>query len=303
MHITGLLAPMFQRYVVPRLFWLWRLLWSNLVKLPDFGFGVAFPVAVFVQVSCSVGVSDEAVTRMSANWQPFFRTSAFYGFIGSTIFIFGLSLVEVARKKTLFQLEREIHRLSSQNGMLNQNIRNLVEGYLYRLGEGPLNFGKETENTERITFYLFFEPKGKFVPIGRYSKVYDFSQPGEVMYDASKGCIGQAWKNDWFFCSDFPDPVESRDEYIEKHLRFGVAKSVVKKLKMKSRLYCGCKIYCKQGREPLAVIVLESTNPDRFSEHELRKVFEGNESKFLADLAEVTRDHVADPSEIQNMGL
>jgi|WetSurSiteA1Bulk_404760.scaffolds.fasta_scaffold265485_2 hypothetical protein len=46
---------------------------------------------------------------------------------------------------------------------------------------------------------------------------------------------------------------------------------------MPSRLYCGYRISNTQGREQIAVIITESTDPARYNEKELKKIFKDKE--------------------------
>lgn len=158
---------------------------------------------------------------------------------GTGLFAFvsflGFSIWQIARRKRVTKLESKVEQLESENHLLVENVKDLIDGYLLRLAIEKLGFGKQAENTERITLYLF-DPTGKFFPIGRYSSNPQFRRFGRTEYPADKGCIAETWEHDWFFDSDFPDPITSFDDYVNKQAEYRIAKSVVEKLKMKSRL-------------------------------------------------------------------
>lgn len=62
---------------------------------------------------------------------------------------------------------------------------------------------------------------------------------------------------------------------------------------MKSRLYFGYRVASQGSDSPLAVVIVESLNHDRFLEDELRNLFENKEGPYLAELFEQVTEHAA----------
>jgi len=69
--------------------------------------------------------------------------------------------------------------------------------------------------------------------------------------------------------------------------RENINKNVVRAFNMKSRLYYGYRIMDVINRNPLAVIIVESTDLSRYSKDELHKVFTlSNRALFISRLIE-----------------
>ncbi|MCC9655601.1 hypothetical protein [Rhodopirellula halodulae] len=202
---------------------------------------------------------------------------------------------------TVRELKEQIAELADENRLIAENVQNLVEGYLFRFATGLLGFGTRDVNSERVTLY-FHDPAGNFIPIGRYSENQAYRQLGKSKHSNCKGCIGRAWNDDWCFDDNFADPERAWKGYVRQHERYGFDETAVEGFSMRSRLYCGCRIKDTDENEPIAVIVIESTEPDRFTEDELKAALLRGEMRFLSDLVEGLRDSVMNPSRVAELG-
>jgi len=263
---------------------------------------------VLVQAVCgflfgffSLTFSDEFNSLLPEEWQSVCKWISIFLVILTGIALVVAALKQARHQESISALQKDLEEARSDKRILVENVQNLVEGFLLRLATDKLGFGKEEKNTERISMYLF-DPSNDFVQIGRYSPNPDYNQTGRGTYPANKGCIAECWKNDWFYCNDFPEP-EKWDDYVAMHGKFGVSKTTVEKLRMKSRIYCGVKIANTAGNEPLGLVVIESTDPNRFDEDQLRSVLQKQQLGFLSDLAEGVRPYIANPSDLREIGM
>jgi len=213
-----------------------------------------------------------------------------------TIFIYFLHYRQGNRVK---EMERKLVTLTDENSMLNaknlqldedlatsiQDMRSLCEGYLYAIAEGPLKFCESEGSHERITLYAH-DSSGQFFSIGRYSRQPDYRKPGRSSYPEDQGVISRTWKNGDNFTKDYPDRKQDPCGYHERCKKDGLSEDVINELGMPSRLYYGYRISNTQGREPIAVLITESTNPERYTEIFLENLFKGKEQEYLRDLTE-----------------
>ena len=141
------------------------------------------------------------------------------------------------------------------------------------------------------------------MPIGRYASNPDFQSNGRSSYPIKEGCIHDAWSNGWLYHNGFPDPNANRDDYVQHHIGLGIPRDTAEKLTMKSRLYCGCRVMDQNGKKPIAVVVIESTDPDRFSEDYLRKAIAEGEQQYLSEIIHKLLPDIAMPSDAAKAGL
>ena len=188
-------------------------------------------------------------------------------------------------KEKCLKIEEEDGQLKEELSQTREKIRSLCEGYLYSLANGPLKFSSISHIHERITLYA--HDYDHFIPIGRVSFTPEYSKKGRPSYPESEGCIAQAWKNGWHFANDYPDPESSPKEYSRRCKIDGVSDESLNEIGMKSRLYCGYRISDTSGKKQMAVLIIEATSPDRYTEVTLKRILSEEEKrKYLQDLTE-----------------
>ncbi len=104
-----------------------------------------------------------------------------------------------------------------------------------------------------------------------------------MIYAASKGIIGKALKNDEFYDNDFPEAYnekkELNPEYISYHRKeYGLTLTEMKNLTMKSVFMYAYAI--KNDGNNIGVVVIESTQKNRYTEDLLRSVMEEHRKTF-----------------------
>ncbi len=280
------------------------------IWMEDYGAIAAGAFSTSILAISSICISDEFSNRfIHQDWQDYSRAIAFYGVGIGVLLGIGAVIWQTMHDKRISDLieanedlNRKATELEHDKFIIAENVRNLVEGYLFRFATGPLSFGSRAGNIERVTLYLY-DPDGHFISIGRFSENPTFRQPGKSQHSSSQGCIGKAWTDGWCFDNAFPHPDTAQIRYRKKQLEYGIEGATVDNFSMKSRLYCGCRIHSRDGQVPVAVLVIESTESDRFEEEWLREQLKRTELLFLSDLIESVSPHVAMPSEIAKLGF
>jgi hypothetical protein len=83
--------------------------------------------------------------------------------------------------------------------------------------------------------------------------------------------------------NDLPDPLGSWDDYAAHQGANGFPEAEARQLTMKSRLYYAYRVMDTRLRQPIAAIVVESTDGDRFTRDQLDQVFNNQERIFMSD--------------------
>ena len=206
------------------------------------------------------------------------------------------------------QLSQELEVLVNENGDLRvtlaENLQSLTSGYLMHFARKRLQFGEVAETCERITLYVYDEEGGNFVPFGRYCDNFELQQINRPCHPANEGCIAHAWLHRTAFDADFPNPESSKKEYPKRHKRrWKMSPDSVAKLRMKSRLYYASRIDCIRNNTGVAVLVIEATSPERFTEPDLRAAVDSDVKPYLSELVQTLRPHIALPSIASRLGL
>ena len=274
-----------------------RWLYDYLPKVLQLALGVLVVPALIALLS------DEVVRHLfSQTWRDLVQCLSIYGFIIASIVFFAISLWQIFRDKRLSSLAKKIEGLENENRILAENVRAILEGYLFRLATGRLKFGERATNVERITLYVL-DPNGDFVPAGRYSANPEFNRTGRDRYPAGEGCIAKAWQNEWFYETNFPCPIANWPGYVAAQAKFDISTETSERLGMRSRLYYGRRISSLTSTQPIAIVMVESTDPERFTERQLRTALSNEELEFCGRLVETVRSRIANPSDIKKMGF
>lgn len=250
---------------------------------------------IFLPVVFSLGqygTSDEALKMLAPGddrLQHIYRKLSVVGMSVS----FGLyviaSICHIREKKRISQLVAENLRLQSDLEAWSLDLEALAQGYVVFLAQ-QLGFGTREIPTERITIYAHDTSAnngvGVFIPFGRFSYNTKYSEKGRETYPDGQGCIAETWKNGQCFINDYPVYKEGNPkEYIKRAAKDGFEEKVVKALKMKSRLYFGWRIMDTKSYKPLAVVIVESTDQNRWQKETLEQVFT-QQNRYLSDVME-----------------
>ncbi len=208
------------------------------------------------------------------------KISIFLSFCFIIIIAF-IQYLQFKQTDALRSVKRELEEARENNDQLEESISNSIQdmeyicnGYLYSLAKGPLEFFKTPSSHERITIYVH-DDKGYFYSIGRYSSNPDYGLKSREMYPSGEGNIAKAWESGLCFSDDYPDPITEPGLYYDQCLSEGISPETLERIRMKSRLYFGYRI--SKAHKPLAVIIVESTQPHRYDYNQLKDMFNKQE--------------------------
>lgn len=166
---------------------------------------------------------------------------------------------------------RDVQKLASLRGE-NEVLKKLVEGFgrdlfdvwhmQLALWSRELEFGGE----ERISLYKHSE--NRFIMLGRYSENGRYALKGRGVYPEDEGCIGEAWRspNGYAGLDGLPDSEADPEGYLDDQQGRGkMPRGTMGLLRMKPRSIAAFSIMDETGTRRSAIIVFESTNPNKFS--------------------------------------
>lgn len=151
---------------------------------------------------------------------------------------------------------------------------------------------------DRITLYLLCEDA--FLPCARYSGNPSILPIKRTKYNKNKGVIQKVWETGWHFDGKFPNPTNVK-EYQKHHIKkYGLNRAEVKALSMRPTLYCGIRISDTTGREPIAVLIIESMKKNNIEEQIIREKLEKEIDKLVPLLEnEIIRSCIPNQSIIE----
>jgi hypothetical protein len=224
----------------------------------------------------------------SAIIQPFLSYIGFV-FWPCLISLGYITYVESKNKKTITQLKNIIEEHKKVSETLSENIKELFNGFLYKFSTTQLQFS----TTERVTLYVH-DGNDTFIPFGRYSSNPEFAKKGRHEYPDSIGCVAKGWTDQWHFYKSANCPMKNEDKYIvEQEKKYSLDKGTVRLLKMKSSLLCVLRL--DVGCEPIAIIVVESINPNKYEEDELKNSLLTQQA-YLAEMIFRLKKYIPKPS-------
>lgn len=206
--------------------------------------------------------------------------------ISVTIIII-LAFIKGFSQRSVLHLEQELQEEKEKSSLIAENIRNLFEGYLFRFATTTL-FSEDNKH-DRITLYIHID--NKFIPCGRFSTNPTYSAAGRESYPDTEGCISKAWENLWYY-EVLPADKSKRHTILKE--RFKIPKSTYTKFKMVSLTYAAMRVTCSNGKNH-AVIVVESTEADRFVEKDIKNKLE-SQIEYIAELVTALKAHIPNPS-------
>jgi len=197
-----------------------------------------------------------------------------------------LLLEKQSQEKDKINLQRKYEILEKDSVFLKENFDNTLKGFLTTFARNVLNFGTldiEEKNNERITFFTYDKKRQELTLQVRYSANKEYDKNGKMIYDADRGIIGKALKNDEFFDNDFPRAYikenEMNPEYISYHRsKYKLTVNEVKNLTMKSTFMYAYAI--KHEGSNIGVVTIESTHENRYEEKFLHKIMEEHRKTF-----------------------
>jgi hypothetical protein len=271
--------------------------------LADYWLTISMIVVPFVLTLVGALLSDEIirVLRLSDAFRDQVQSWAFCLLLLLAVVHLVLSIFQCCSQIRHTKLLAELDEAKQTRDLVISNAQALCDGYLQDLARSPLAFGTRAENSERITLYVH-DSESHFQPVGRFSFNQSFIKRGRPKYPESQGCIGRAWQHGWHF-QLLPNARDDEGAWIEECNKLGLSKKDAKALNMKSALYCACAIQNNGSPQPVAVIVVESTDSSRYTEDELIKILSDDRKNYIARLIEMLRPWLGDAGEARKKGF
>jgi hypothetical protein len=272
-------------------------------RLQDFWYShgpqtLLYALPVLITISSSITVSVTTSATINNSWAFFSGTPL--GALG-VLFVWAI-YKDIKTKERYSDIVDDNERLRKKINGIEKDLSHYTEGYILSLAN-VLEFGKQKSNTDRITLYHHDNDGEFFIPVERFSYNTRYTKKGRSTYPDDEGCIAKAWQHGEYFENDLPLFENNPQQYVERqHKQHGLDKDVAQGLTMKSRLYYGWQIRSVNGNQPLAVIIVESTEPDRWTENEL-SVFFRKRKRELCEFIDRFKQHLPEISAASKRGL
>jgi hypothetical protein len=247
-----------------------------------------YKVTVSLLVS-AVGLSvikdlGEAVLDENLHW----GMRAFYGsLVAATLLCAWYGTIGQAK------LSNENRRLEEQVSAANELVQNFGSDY-FALWDTRLEVLAEVlhfDARDRISVYR--HTGNSFTMVGRFAPLPELDKPGRGVYPVDQGIIGAAWRSGDGKCvaQDLPDPILDLDAYCARSRdEWGLSIAVAKKLGMKSRSIAAFALNGHNNGVRDAVVVFESTDPERFAVEHLENHIKGTTGRDIAHLLKIMKE-------------
>ncbi len=197
--------------------------------------------------------------------------------LGIILILVGLP-ISVGRDRKVYTWYKSHSKASALKQDLRDMAIDFVEGGLRQTVSTMTpkffnNEPKEFGNQDRVSLYVKDNKSGFFIRVGRWALNQEWNTPGRVRYPNYQGIIFNAWNDG--FATRQNLPARDSDEYRQIHEEeWNITGEEFEDLHMKPRSFVATRIRNRQGTEPIAVLVLESRKGSRFSEADIKRLFE-----------------------------
>lgn len=226
-----------------------------------------------------------------------YKHQATIGFIVSITINFTFSIFGWKKQKRLSRLSEEISTLKKERiGSIN-DLNAIMFGYL-----GGIADNLDFNNRDRVTIYFYSEDLKGFVPHGRVAYNPLYRNYNREICPEDEGFIAVAWSEGTVFQDDLDEWGATRRRYRNPNGIGNIPDVTRRNLRMHSRLYFGYRISDSVGMTPLAVLIVESTDPKRWGKIHLETYF-SSENKKLCNIMERLKPQMPELSEARETGL
>lgn len=266
--------------------------------------GLAVLDGVLVTV-LQLDVFDNIITRINAlfnaSWTSIEVKTNLYiwlaFFVGTELLLRGIryilkaevSLIKAEKnklRKINKDLDKRVKLLQDDCKFLKENYQNTISGYLQSFATNKLGFGKDGHYEDRITLFTYDRGNEEFILQGRYSPNDKYCENGKFVYPKN-GLLYKAFNTDEGVYDDgFPKPfidgtATITDNYWKYHKKkYGLTKEVVQNLTMKPTIMYGYVIKDHSEGDKIGVVIVESTERNRFNKDELLHAIEDERKIF-----------------------
>lgn len=210
-------------------------------------------------------------------------------FYPAAILLAYVLIVDFKSRKTIYELKTKLTEYEEISETISENIKDLFNGFLFTFSASTLGF----KHTDRVTLYIH-NGEDSFVPFGRASPNPEFAKKGRATYPDHEGCISKGWQEEWHFYNSSYNPVANEKDYLtEQKNIYSIDKATVRNIKMKSQQIAAYRIGDKNKH--IGIIVIESLNPNRFEEDELKTILQ-DQHDYLIQMITTLNRYIATPS-------
>ncbi len=269
----------------------------------DYWTDISLPIFAMITSAAFFGFTDEAIKYWSSiddvNNQIFQKYKYWTTLIIIvTIVLTIVTLVfHIIKQESISKLRKANRDLKADRDLVRNDLSAVINGYLYGIVENL-----EFQETDRVTIYSHDDKFKHFVPFNRISQNPELDKHGRNAYPDNQGYIGKTWREGKFFIDSLPEWKTNEAEYIKIMKRENFPKGLHKTLRMKSRLFFGWRINDSKDQKPLAILMIESTEPNRWTEEQLTDYFVQEKKKFC-NIFERVHKHFPEFSEAREKGF
>lgn len=184
-------------------------------------------------------------------------------------------LDELSRKEDEFKREEEEHA-DTQLHYYRSLEHHLIELFCNKIPNFDDSCRASVYRCDGSAFRMVF----------RYSKITRYHEKGRVTLPYDEGFLGATYMNgDDLYVKDLPERNADKKAYLKavaKQLaNYGapMKEVAINKLRMPSRCYYGYAIREENSPGKIAILVLESTEPDKFDPAAIKTLLQGNSNK------------------------
>ncbi len=198
-----------------------------------------------------------------------------------------IAILEKAQIGSYSKLRKELDNTQKKLDILNNCIKELFEGILMSFAIAELGFGNNQENGERISLYIAKQDSNSSVsylyPIGRYSSNPIYRQIRRKKYSVHKGCIGEAYRNDYCYNGYVTETVCTN--------LYSYSPAEFQEMRMKSRTLAAISLTDRQNHV-IGVLVAESKEQD-WQKNSIKKKLE-KQAQYLTDMYLTLKNYIDD---------
>lgn len=226
----------------------------------------------------------------------FWSTVGIFGGVAATVIV---ATFHFYKQYRISKLKDELRDLGIERAQAINDLNALIKGFLVEIAN-HLNFG----NDDRLTLYVHEKNLKYFDPIGRFSQNPVFNTYNRQTYPDNEGFIGLAWNNGAWYAANLPEytgTLTSKNSYLRATGQGKIPMGTFDVIRMKSRLYYGYRISNTAATVQLAVLMIESMNPIRWTQGELDAYFKKENNK-LCNILERTQSRIPEFSDARERG-
>lgn len=169
--------------------------------------------------------------------------------------VFASAALERRQLARLNAVNAERDRLRERATRTERAMRDLAGLELQLMAENRM---LRYSSNERIS--LFAKVGDALELVGRHSANPNLKTAGRPSYPLNQGCVGRAWEDGLHAVTALPDPQRELNAWMRELAQLRIPEPTAEAMTMKSRTCVAVRIGATAPRNPLGVVVFESTD-------------------------------------------